>query len=77
MYIFRGAYFSIGIKNNLAQVHCSIRQADGENPITVRGRMIVKQTTEKNEKKSKLNFRKLRKVACDILKKNCGANWAH
>ena len=77
MYIFRGAYFSIGIKNNLAQVHCSIRQADGDNPITVRGRMIVKQTTEKNEKKSKLNFRKIKKVAYGIFKKNCGANWAN
>ena len=66
MYIFRGAYFSIGIKNNLAQVHCSIRQADGDNPITVRGRMIVKQTTE-NEKKSKLIFLKDRQVACDIF----------
>ena len=34
-----------------------IRQADGDNPIAVRGCMIVKQTTE-NQKKSKLINRK-------------------
>ena len=50
-----------------------IRQADGDNPIAVRGCMIVKQTTE-NEKKS---IEKNRKVACEIFKKNCGANWAN
>ena len=54
----------------------NIRQADGDNPITVRGCMIVKQTTE-NEKKLELIFRKIRKVACDIFKKNCGDNWAN
>ena len=50
-----------------------IRQADGDNPTIVGGRMIVKQTTE-NEKKS---MEKIRKVACEIFKKNCGANWAN
>ena len=53
-----------------------IRQADGDNPITVRGRMIVKQTTE-NEKKLELIFRRIRKVACEIFKKNCGGAWAN
>ena len=48
------------------QFSTDIRQADGDNPIAVRGCMIVKQTTE-NEKKSKLIFFKNRKVACDIF----------
>ena len=45
-----------------------IRQADVDNPITVRGRMIVKQTTERNqnrflEKLERLRVIFLRKIA--------------
>ena len=41
----------------LKKIQYLIRQADGDNPIVIRGRIIVKQTTE-NEKKSKLIFLK-------------------
>ena len=38
-----------------------IRQADGDNPITVRGRMIVKQTTENEKKLSRTDLQKNQK----------------